>query len=162
VIQAQQLRASPPVPLREISNISNWFSNHRDAILDEERAYIKKTPDHMSLVVKTKTPFRRALERSTHFRTWGLWKKDHSELPNDRYSSELEYIASDERIDKVIATSIVVAGLAMLIAPIWILEYVDPVAIKLGVISAFLVIFVLLLGFATTARSFETVAAAAA
>lgn len=116
----------------------------------------------MSLVVKTKTPFRRALERSTHFRTWGLWKKDHSELPNDRYSSELEYIASDERIDKVIATSIVVAGLAMLIAPIWILEYVDPVAIKLGVISAFLVIFVLLLGFATTARSFETVAAAAA
>jgi membrane-associated PAP2 superfamily phosphatase len=74
----------------------------------------------------------------------------------------LEHVASDERTDKVISSLIVAAGLAMLISPIWILEYVNHAAGKLGIITAFLVVFVLLLEFATPARPFETVAAAAA
>jgi hypothetical protein len=161
IIQLQQLRTSPPVPAREINNITNWFFNHPNAIINEEQGYMNHTADLMPVVYKKKTPFRRSLERSTHFRTWNFWKERQSE-EDFGYNPELEHVASDERIDKVISSSIVAAGLAMLISPIWILEYVNHAAGKLGIITAFLVAFVLLLGFATPARPFETVAAAAA
>jgi hypothetical protein len=162
IIQLQQLRTSPPVPAREIHNIRNWFFNHPNAIFSKEQDYINHTNDLMSVVCKPKTPIRLVLENSIRFRTSSLWKRKPVDVVDLGYETEFEHFASDERIDKVISTSIIVAGLGMLIAPIWILEYVNHAAGKLATITAFLVAFVLLLGFATPAKSFETVAAAAA
>jgi hypothetical protein len=69
---------------------------------------------------------------------------------------------NDERVEKLSAGVISLVGLAMLIGPLWILAYVHHIAIRLGVISGFVVIFFVVVAVATTAQVFETLAAAAA
>ncbi|PVH72583.1 hypothetical protein DL98DRAFT_595852 [Cadophora sp. DSE1049] len=53
-------------------------------------------------------------------------------------------------------------GLFMLIIPIWILKYVHEAAIKLGVISVFVALFLVFVSFATVAKPSETLGATAA
>jgi hypothetical protein len=69
---------------------------------------------------------------------------------------------NDKRVEKLSSGVISFAGLAMLIGPLWILAYVHHTAIRLGVISGFIVVFFVVVAVATTARVFETLAAAAA
>jgi len=73
----------------------------------------------------------------------------------------IHYI-SDKKIDRFITTLIVILGLGMLIAPLWILAFVEALKERLGVICAFIVTFVVLLSATTVARPFESLAAAAA
>jgi tryptophan-rich sensory protein len=58
--------------------------------------------------------------------------------------------------------TIVVTGLVMLIAPIWILVFTRPVALKLAVITIFILLFLVLVALATYAKSYESLAATAA
>lgn len=50
----------------------------------------------------------------------------------------------------------------MLIAPIWILAYTHPVAAKLVMITAFILLFLALVSFGINAKPFESLAATAA
>lgn len=50
----------------------------------------------------------------------------------------------------------------MLIGPIWALDKVGPNDIRLGIISGFIIVFYILVGIATTAKIFESLAAVAA
>lgn len=54
-----------------------------------------------------------------------------------------------------------VVGLGMLIGPLWVLEFVNRPLQRLGVITAFVVLFLFLLSVATTARPIESLAGAA-
>jgi hypothetical protein len=54
-----------------------------------------------------------------------------------------------------------VVGLGMLIGPLWVLEFVNGPLQRLGVITAFVVLFLFLLSVATTARPIESLAGAA-
>ena len=69
---------------------------------------------------------------------------------------------SDAKIDHFVTVSIMTIGLLMLIAPLWILTYLGGLARRLAVISAFIVLFVVLVSWATVAKPFESLAAAAA
>lgn len=75
--------------------------------------------------------------------------------------NNVHYI-SDEKIDRFIATFIMTLGLIMLIAPLWILAFPGGLIQRLGVISAFIVLFVALVSVTTVAKPFESLAAAAA
>jgi hypothetical protein len=50
----------------------------------------------------------------------------------------------------------------MLIVPLWVLAITEGIMKRLGVITGFIVLFLGLIAFTTTARSFESLAAAAA
>jgi len=69
---------------------------------------------------------------------------------------------NDKRVERLSATMIGLVGLTMLIGPIWILDKVSADNIRLGIISAFIVVFYILVGIATTAKIFESLAAVAA
>lgn len=83
-----------------------------------------------------------------------------SDLPT--HCHETIQLYSDERIDIFVTFTSVVIGLAMLIAPIWILAYTAPVAAKLAIITAFILLFLALVSFGTNAKPFESLAATAA
>ena len=107
-----------------------------------------------------KSPLRLLLERSSRFQLLGLWQQktiDHS-ASEDKY---IHYF-SDEKIDHFVATVIMSMGLIMLIAPLWILAFLEGLVQRLGVISAFIVLFTALLSVTTVAKPFESLAAAAA
>ena len=57
---------------------------------------------------------------------------------------------------------IVGIGTVMLLVPMWILQALDKNNHKLGVITAFVVVFLGLVSYATVAKPFETLAATAA
>ena len=126
----------------------------------EETEYIKHPSDLFSLVPRVKSPLRLLLERSSRFRLLKLWQQktvDHSASED----KDIHYF-SDEKIDHFVATMIMGLGLIMLIAPLWILAFLEGLVPRLGVISAFIVLFTALLSVTTVAKPFESLAAAAA
>ena len=100
------------------------------------------------------------LERSSHFRLLKLWRKKPSDSAMVK-DENIHYI-SDARIDHFVTIFIMSIGLIMLIAPLWILTYLGGLARRLAVISAFIVLFVVLISWTTIAKPFESLAAAAA
>ena len=70
--------------------------------------------------------------------------------------------SSNSRLDLFTNVSIITAGLVMLLAPLWWLEFVDNSKIKLAVMTGFICVFVGLMSTATVNKPFEIVAATAA
>ncbi|KAF6217660.1 hypothetical protein HO133_006762 [Letharia lupina] len=160
ILQHSRIRARPQVPKKDICSLDNWFFNNGNAILAEETAYTKYPSDLFSLVPTPKSPLRSLLEHSSHFRLLKLWQQKtfDSTTLNDKH---IHYI-SDEKIDRFTATIIMTLGLIMLIAPLWILAFLGGLVQRLGVISAFIVLFVALVSVTTVTKPFESLAAAAA
>lgn len=160
VLQHSQLRARPPVPKKDICSLENWFYNNGNAILAEETGYIKHHSDLFPLVPISKSPLRSLLERSSHFRLLRLWQR--KDMHHSASQDENVHYISDEKIDSFIAAFIMSLGLIMLIAPLWILAFLGGLVQRLGVISAFIGLFVALVSITTVAKPFESLAAAAA
>ena len=118
VLQHSQLKARPPVPKKDISSLENWFYNNRNAILEAETEYIERSSDLFSIVPKAKTPLRVLLEHSNRFRLLKLWQEKNVDAAGS--SDENVRYSSDKKIDRFIATFILVLGIIMLIAPLWI------------------------------------------
>ena len=112
----------------------------------------------MAVQPKSKSPFRSFLERSNYFRTTFFRR-----TPSDPLVIEPEnYWTDDQRMEKFAGALISAAGLIMLVAPLWVLNFIEGSVVRLGVITAFITVFFILAALATTARVFETLAATAA
>lgn len=109
---------------------------------------------------RVKSPLRLLLERVPHFLKLRLWEQKITDQSGTEDES-IQYF-SDEKIDRFVSSFIMSLGLIMLIAPLWILTFLGGLVQRLGVISAFIMLFVALLFFTTVAKPFETLAAAAA
>lgn len=144
-----------------MNSLKNWFYNHEGAIVAVERNYIDKD-DLFPLLPKERSPLRQLFETSKRFRMSRFWKRKStlSDLPTHCHENIQLY--SDERIDIFVTFTSVVIGLTMLIAPIWILAYAEPLAVKLAIITAFIILFLVLVSSGTNAKTFESLAATAA
>lgn len=158
VIQHSELRSRPKVLEKDRNSLSNWFSNHHKAILEEETMYIQHPDDLFAMVPKNKTPLRRVLERSSRFRLFRWWKKKKPSPLDD----ENVHFTSDWKIDLCVNIIIACIGLFMLIVPLWVLAYTKGMGRRLGIITGFVLVFLCFVSFTTVARPFETLGAAAA
>jgi hypothetical protein len=155
VQQYSQVRSRPKAPQKSIQSISNWFANHENAILEEETDYIQKTHDLFQVVPRQTSQLRAFLEQSSRFRLMSIWEK--RSLDEDT----IHYIA-DRRIDAFINGLTTIIGFVMLTAPLWTLAWVKPMASRLGIITAFIFLFLVLVNTLSVARPFEVLAATAA
>ena len=156
-LQHTQMRSRPAAHERNVKSISTWHRNYGDAAIKvEEVKYLQRSKDLVSLVNKSKSPLRRFLERSTRFRLLGVWREN-----SDSQDENVIY-TSDKKIDGFIAFITTIIGLAMLVAPLWILAYVTGIVHRLAVITIFLVVFLCFVSSMTVARPFEALGAAAA
>ncbi|KAM6507368.1 hypothetical protein FSOLCH5_012585 [Fusarium solani] len=89
-----------------------------------------------------------------------MWK--HKDKAAADYDAEHVSYYSDSRMDKTASVVIVAVGIVMLITPIWVLQAMDGLRAKLGVITAFVLIFLLVLSFAMASKPFEALGATAA
>ena len=160
VLQHSQLRARPKVPEKDLISLDNWLYNHSNPILPAETEYLKRPSDLFTLVPASKSPLRFFLERSRHFRLLKLWQQKPPDSATVK--DENVHYSSDAKIDHYLTVSIMSIGLLMLIAPLWILTYLGGLARRLAVISAFIVLFAVLISWSTFAKPFESLAAAAA
>ena len=144
------------MPKKDITSVSNWFQNNKNAILEDETQYITYERDLFAMVPKNKTPLRQLLEKSSGFRLFLLWRKRRN------HEDETIHYISDQRIDFFVSLVITVLGLMMLIAPLWLLAFITDKVHRLEIITSFLMAFLCLISFATIARPFESLGATAA
>src|SRR5262245_7756748 len=163
LLQYSAICTWPEAPKGNVQSVRNWLHNTGNAIHDEETAYIKQSHDLVSLAPKAKSPLRRLFERSSYFRSANVWKKQPSEDIDIRFPyPETVYYTDDARVENFIRSLITVLGMIMLIAPLWVLAITNGVMKRLGIITGFIILFLSLVSFTTTARPFESLAAAAA
>jgi hypothetical protein len=160
MLQHAQLRNKPSIPPKDVNSVKTWFENHVNAISEPESRYIDQKSDLIQLVPKTKTPLRRLLERSQKFRLWKTWHVKRDDL--ESHDPDHEIYTSDEQIEGFVTLTIGSVGLVMLIAPLWILKFVDGPVTSLTIITSFIVLFMCLVSFASVAKPFESLGATAA
>ncbi|KAM7215586.1 hypothetical protein V8F06_009053 [Rhypophila decipiens] len=165
LLQHAAMKKLPSAPARDAKSIRNWHYNlDNAAIAREEQTYLDKS-DLIRLVKQERTPLRKVIDSSLRLRTLPLWKtkKDDEEptaLPNYNVGQVSYY--SNQRIDNFASSMIVLIGVAMLIAPIWILQALVTLELKLAIITVFICVFLLLVSFAMVAKPFEALGATAA
>jgi len=69
---------------------------------------------------------------------------------------------SHTKLDSAVYAVIIVAGLLLLISPMWALQFVTEDVKRLAIITGFILVFTALLSSATVAKPFEVLAATAA
>jgi hypothetical protein len=157
-----KLQNHPPAPKLDIRSVKRWLEvNHPDAISKDEAAYINHSEDLISVRPRSKSPIRRYLE-SVWWRTGffpGIFKRQPSD---DLVVDGLTFWYNDDNIEAFASIVIGIAGLIMFIVPFWALDVISNTLSKLGLITGFVVLFYCMVTLCTTARSFETLAAAAA
>ena len=154
------MRSTPNALPGQIANLKTWHTNHHNAILGEEIAYIDQDEDLTTIVPISKTPLRRYLERMEWFQTSSWFRR----LPTQPslVDDETLYYHSDESVQAFDSGLVMLIGLVMLLAPIWILNAVKGTSDRLRVITVFVTAFLLLLQVVTIAKPSETLAATAA
>lgn len=149
-----------------MKNVRTWLLNHKDAINDPEAAYmnLEHDDDLIPVYPKARSWFRKVLEKTPILRHRPL-RSCLSREPCDPLIREKEGDTvwhNDKRVEWLSASVVGMVGLGMLIGPIWALDKVGPSNARLGIISGFIVVFYILVGIATTAKVFESLAAVAA
>ena len=173
--QYSQLVSRPAVDKDDVKVVQTWFRNHRvQRVLDDETYwgcaidsaesdFMWKKDDLIPVCPKNRSWFRTVLEKSALLRTacFGRFlqrKPDDIETIGDGQT----IWHNEKRVESFSSMVIAIVGLAMLIGPLWILAYLSDPPNKLGAITGFIVLFFVLVGVATAARTFEALAAAAA
>ncbi|RYP19489.1 hypothetical protein DL765_003329 [Monosporascus sp. GIB2] len=90
---------------------------------------------------------------------FGLFRDKH-EKQNPSLGPSTVF-GKDEPVDLLASIVLFVVALVMLIAPLWILAMVSEMVSRLAVITTFVIVFLGVLSWATLARPFEVLAAAA-
>lgn len=159
MLQQSALNQFSDAPQRDVRSIRNWHYNHGSAaILNEEQKYLEQD-DLFCVLQKDKTPLRRMIDKSYRLRTMDLWRRPDT-VP-DYDTSHISYY-SDKRIDHFASGVIIGIGTCLLIIPLWILQALDTLTIKLAVITVFIFVFLLILSISMASKPFEALAATAA
>lgn len=164
LIQHTTLRSHPKVPQFDIDSLKNWLYNAQKAINPTEVSYLDQQHDLLSVIPAAATsPLRRLLAKSSKFNFMKIWRKKappHAE--SFCVYPETVHYSSDARMERFVTLSIMILGTAMLIVPLWVLAITPGTMERLGIISGFVLFFIVLVAGMTVARPFETLAAAAA
>jgi len=153
-----RIRARPKADSRQIHNLNTFMG--RRAIEKEERKFADYKQDLISINPKAASPLGRCLEATRLIRlsSWLQAKVD----PDSQIVSEYVHYGSDSALATLTTISIILLGFAMLLGPMWWLNFVSNGTYRLAIITVFLFIFMLLMSLATNNRPFEVVASAAA
>jgi hypothetical protein len=165
LLHHSELREKPKVSRQIVESLENWHYNNETAVDLAEITYIKHVSDLVPLKASVKGPLRDWLERSQSFRLLSAWKKDppkHALNNGIPFTDAEVHYASEKRIEGFVTAVVIAVGLAMLIAPLWVLAYAATRPLRLGIITAFVTFFVTLLSCTTAAKTFECLAATAA
>lgn len=130
--------------------------------MQDEQNFVHETEELISFP-KLKSPIRLLFERRVVLgsrRLFGpLFRKEVRHM--SAHDKEVAYYYDDGLLDRFTVFTMLVAVLVMLIAPLWILQALREVHHKLGIITAFTVMWLGILSYGTNGKVFEKLAAVA-
>lgn len=129
----------------------------RGAITKDETRFAEQDVDLISMRPHATAPLGKILASIRLVRRLFPAKEDSSQSTtgNTRY-------ASDAALEEFSTGTIIFLGLAMLLGPMWSLEFVSNSKYRLTIITVSLALFMFFLSLASVNRPFEVVAASAA
>ncbi|KAH6682598.1 hypothetical protein B0J14DRAFT_573949 [Halenospora varia] len=149
---------------RSIQNVHTWlFTNFPGVIMDDEADFIRHEDDLVSIIRAEKSPTRTLFEDWVLFRVKAI-RRFFEKTENDSIceaDKQTRKSVSEERLDVFSSLSILTVGLALFIAPLWILQTLNVFRWKLLVITIFVILFMTILTFSTIGRPFEVLATTA-
>jgi hypothetical protein len=156
------IKARPAASKVELQNVKDWMEDNDGAICPNESTFISKENFHdlMPVNPKPKAPLRRWLEGQRRFAEFWPFREPTSPYLKN-VDSEGSVYFSDRLLDRVVYGTTVLLSVAMLIAPLWWLNFVSNNTVRLGIITGFVHVFAAVLGGVTIAKPFETMAATA-
>lgn len=155
------LKTKPAASKSAVRNVRKWLRNRNDPIHHNEVEFV----DAKDVIAARppRAPFRPAFEQNVLIPIvgrLGLFSnrpgRDPTQ-PSDCTTIEID----DDLFDGVVSLCIFLVAVVMLIAPLWALTSLENQFHKLGVITGFLIIFLLVLNWGTLAKPFEILAATA-
>lgn len=152
-----QIRTWRSAQKYQIENIEAWFWNHPTAIVKEEQEFVRKAGDVVALVARVKSPLRLLLEKFHSVLTCSMFR---AKQRVDQSFTTSCY--SNEKFDAFVTAVLIFSGILLLLGPMWTLQCMTNNTKRLGVITAFILLFTSLLASATVAKPFEVLAATAA
>ncbi|KAK8045469.1 hypothetical protein PG993_005493, partial [Apiospora rasikravindrae] len=157
-----QLRVQKAAPAWNVNNVRNWFRNNHGAIMLNESTFLNHEAELLSLSSGSSTFARRFFQNNV-LHPIGKATKLFTKPPRFMTPRDAKHVHvfSDESTETVVTASLFFAAVLMLITPLWILQAIQSMQLKLGVITAFIVVFLGFLTYATTGRAFERLAATA-
>jgi hypothetical protein len=176
-----QLLARPQVREDDITNVKRWLApvipetiedlekaplKYLGPIDEWESEFIEHHDDLITVQPKTRSWFRNVLERSLILKfpvIRPLFERQPEEIRAINTNTQTIW-QNDKRIEGLSGTIVALVGLGMLLGPLWVLEVFNSSRgdVRLGIITAFIALFFVLVAVATTARIFDALAAAAA
>ncbi|KAI0855869.1 hypothetical protein F4860DRAFT_529870 [Xylaria cubensis] len=160
VLRYSEMRRLFPASDRNVRNIKMWLKNNEGAILKEETEFIQHHDDLISISTP-KSTLRRWFEDRVvkHAYIRGLFRRKSLQL--GAYDNTSIYTFSDDAVNTFGSVAVFITALVMLITPLWILQSLGKLQMKLAVITVFVVAFIAFLTVTTPGRAFERLAATA-
>jgi hypothetical protein len=115
----------------------------------------------MAICPREKGLLRRFIDRLALARRHRFFRRE-PDGTESYHDPETHYLARLDRIDKLVSGIILVAGLLMLVVPLWILQFLGDDVVKLGVITAFIILFLIVVATISEAKPYKSLAATAA
>ncbi|KAF8849149.1 hypothetical protein BDZ45DRAFT_708960 [Acephala macrosclerotiorum] len=133
----------------------------RQKLFEYKQAYITHEDDLMAIHTQEKGSLRRFIGKLALARRHRFFRRqpDGTESFQD---PETHYLTRVDRIDKLVSGIILLAGLLMLVVPLWILQFLSNNVVRLGVITTFVVLFLVVVATISGAKPYESLAATAA
>jgi hypothetical protein len=152
------VRQRPRAEQRQILNVRNWLT--RNAITEEEQKFVQHEGDLVAVNSRVQPPLGRLLEACKLLRLSRFLKEKLS--PDVHIVSDYTTYSSNELLEGLSNATIILLGFAMLMGPLWWLNSVSDSSKRLGIISGFLGLFMVLMMTATVNAPFQVVASSAA
>ncbi|KAL2040569.1 hypothetical protein N7G274_006548 [Stereocaulon virgatum] len=169
VLQHMALKSYTRATKFQLSNVKQWLANANGPIEPEEVEFLQEEDDLIPVASKPKAPLRRFIDRH-NFLTLPACLRERSKnarlFTEEDFEMQTTVYNNDRALDKVVTFITVLLGLAMIIGPLWLLQYLathrSNLQARLGVITGFLALFTTLTSLFTVAKPFEVLAATAA
>ncbi|KAF3040225.1 hypothetical protein E8E11_006944 [Didymella keratinophila] len=156
-----KVRSRPAAERRQVQNVRNWLydaeGDDREAI--EECEFIDHAHDLISISARTRPPLGEWLESRAKLQLSKLFAAKH--VDGKHVPTKATRYSSNARFESVTKATIIIGGLAMLLAPIWWLAFVAETKRRLDIITGFMCVFISIMASATN-KLFDAVAATAA
>jgi hypothetical protein len=154
-----QLSSKPQVETKDVQSLHNWLNLFEGAIYRPEIRYLDRLDDLIYVTPNPDSSLRRAFGYIAPKLNLPCFRRNPD--PEMGYDEPNLMLWNEQHAQAFFTKATMVVGLGMLIGPLWVLEFVNGPLQRLGVITAFVVLFLFLLSVATTARPIESLAGAA-
>ena len=147
MLSFSQIRTWRSAQKYQIENIEAWFWNHPAAIAKEEQEFVRKAGDVVALVARVKSPLRLLLEKFRSVLTCSMFR---AKQRVDQVQSFTTSCYSNAKFDAFVTAILIFSGILLLLGPMWTLQCMTNNTKRLGVITAFILLFTSLLASATS------------